>query len=96
LSETWVKEKGGDKMRERLTEGYEWRMQGVKRRSKKGRTMGGMMMGIRKELVEKEKEEIRETEGVMTRRIRYGRSSLKIVRVYVNGDMENKLEELRE
>jgi len=38
-----------------------------------------MMLGIRKELVEKEKEEVRGTEGVMIGRIRYGKGSLRIV-----------------
>jgi len=67
----------------------------AKRRSKKGRAMGGMMLGIKKELVKKEKKEVRETEGVMIGRVRYGKDSLRIVGVYVNGDMEKKLEELR-
>jgi len=31
----------------------------------------------------------------MVRKIRYGKGSLKIVGVYVNGDMERKLEELK-
>jgi len=50
---------------------------------------------LEKEIVEKEKEEVKETEGVMIGKIRYGKGSLRIVGVYVNGDMERKLVELR-
>jgi len=31
----------------------------------------------------------------MMRRIKYGKSSLRIVGIYVNGDMEKKLEQLK-
>lgn len=36
--------------------GYVWGMQWVERKNKKGRAMGGMLMGIRKELIDKGKE----------------------------------------
>lgn len=50
LLETWVDDKGWQKTKKRLPGGYIWRMQGAKRRSKKGRAMGEMMLGVRKEL----------------------------------------------
>jgi len=42
------------------------------------------------------KEEVRETEEIMTGRIRYGEGSMRITGVYVNGNMKRKLEEMRE
>lgn len=53
-------------------------------------------MGSRKELTKWEREEGKEAiEGIVERKIKYGRDSLRIVGVYVNGDTERKLEGLR-
>jgi len=49
LVETWTEEKGWEKVKERLPGGFVWRTQGVKRKKKKGRAIGGLVMGIRKE-----------------------------------------------
>jgi len=38
----------------------------------------------------------REVEGLITGRVKYGSGELRVVGVYVNKDMESKLEELRE
>jgi len=35
LLETWMEEKGWDKMRDKLRRGYIWKVQGIKRKSKK-------------------------------------------------------------
>ncbi|KYN50622.1 hypothetical protein ALC57_15112 [Trachymyrmex cornetzi] len=93
LLETWVEKKGGKKLIERLPEGYVWRVQDAKRRSKKGRAMGGMVLGIRKELYGGEcggKEE----EGMMTGLVKVGRDRVRMVGVYVNMDLEGKLKRL--
>lgn len=34
-----------------MPEGYEWGRQLARRKNKKGRAMGGMIMGIRRELI---------------------------------------------
>lgn len=44
----------------------------------------------------RERKDIQEVEGIITGKIRYGKGSYKMVGVYVNGDMERKLEELDE
>lgn len=95
LIETWVEEKGWKRLKERLPRGYVWKCQAAKRRNRKGRAVDGMIMGIKKEVIEKGGEEEREVEGLVVGRIRWGRESWRIIRVYVNGDMESKLEELR-
>lgn len=47
LSETWVQEKGWEKVRRRLPRGYRWEMQEAGRKNRKGRAIGGMVMGVR-------------------------------------------------
>lgn len=49
LIETWMEEGEWGKWRDRLPEGFKWKMQGARRRSKKGRAIRGMLLGIRKE-----------------------------------------------
>lgn len=65
LLETWSDEKSWSKVREWLPEGYVWGVQWATRRNEKGRAMGGMVMGIRKELVEKGMEIEAKGEGIM-------------------------------
>ncbi|KAI4480730.1 hypothetical protein M0802_014122 [Mischocyttarus mexicanus] len=55
------------------------------------------MMGVRTELTAEEEEgEERQTEGLMTREIKVGEERWVVVAVYVNGDMDRKLEQIRE
>jgi len=54
------------------------------------------MLGIRRDLMRQKVEEGREVEGLITRRIKYGRDNLRVVGVYVNKDSAGKLKELRE
>ncbi|KAL6419614.1 hypothetical protein ACFW04_013702 [Cataglyphis niger] len=50
LSETWLDRKGWDSARGYLPKGYRWEVQLAERRNKKGRAIGGMLLGIKKEL----------------------------------------------
>lgn len=63
FSETWVEEKDWGRVKGKLPKGYVWRVQGVRKKNKKGRAIGGMVMGIRKGMWEKE--EVQEVEGVI-------------------------------
>lgn len=49
----------------KLSEGYKWGIQGATRKGKKGRAIGEMLMGIRRDLIEKGKEINVEDEGVV-------------------------------
>lgn len=69
-------------------------MQYAEKRNKKGRAMGGMVMGIRKELMKREGEINVRTERLITGRVKIGRGSWRVVGVYINEDMERKLQEL--
>lgn len=46
-----------------MPEGYKWGVQWATRRERKGKAIGGMIMGIRQELLEKWKEINVEREG---------------------------------
>lgn len=94
MIETWIDEWGWEKIRRRLPIGYKWSAQMAKRKYEKGRPSGGMMLGIREE-IEVEEVEREETEGRMSCLIRMGDERWKIIGLYVNGDMEKKLEGLK-
>jgi len=73
-----------------------WRMQGAKRKKKREGNRKNDYMGIKKDLEIQKKGEKEEKEDIMVERMKYGKASLRIVRLYVNGDTEKKLEELKE
>nr|XP_034194798.1 uncharacterized protein LOC117611018 [Osmia lignaria] len=97
LIETWLEEKGWDRIRDRMPKGYRWEAQLAKRKNKKGRAMGGMIMGVKKGILGKEGgirvEE--EKEGIIMAECKGGKLNWRIVGVYVNGDMEAKIKDLR-
>ncbi|EFN83458.1 vicilin-like seed storage protein At2g18540 [Harpegnathos saltator] len=57
MMETWLDEKGWEKLRGRLPKEFKWKAQTAERRNKKGRACGGMLMEIKKELRIVEEEE---------------------------------------
>ena len=63
---------------------------GIIRRGERG---GGMIMGVRKGM-EMRGESRGEMEGMMTKGVKMGEEWWRIVGVYVNQDLERKLEEL--
>lgn len=79
------------KLRGRLSKGYK-EVQLAKRKSRKGRAMEGMVMGVRRGIEVGKREE--EEESLMSRMIRLEREEWKIVGVYVTGDLEEKWEKL--
>lgn len=95
LIETWVEEKGWRRWKERMPNGYKWGIQYAERRNKKGRAMGGMIMGMKEGLMEKGEEMVTKTEGLIAGRIKVTGESWR-VGVYISGDMEKRLQRLRE
>lgn len=69
LLETWVEERGWRKVKGKLPKGYNWEVQITKRRNRKGRTMGRMMMGVNRgiEIVEEEKMEMEDLMSKVTK-----------------------------
>lgn len=79
-----------------MPRGYRWGVQFAEKRNRKGRAMGGMVMEVREEAMEKgENIEVGE-EGIITGRIKIGKDKWRIVGVYVNADMEGKLQSIAE
>jgi len=54
MMETWLDRKEWKKIKMRLSNEFNWEAQAVKKKNKKGRACGGMLLGIRKG-IEKEK-----------------------------------------
>lgn len=86
MSETWLKK--GVKTEGRMPRDYKWEVQLASRKNKKGRIIGGMLMGIRRGLKVMEEEGGREMEGMMMRLVRIGQEKWKIIGVYINGNMK--------
>jgi len=52
-----MEEKNWEKIKEKLPKGYRWKVQGARRKNKKGRMMGGMIVGVKKKLIKQEEED---------------------------------------
>lgn len=78
-----------------ITGSVRWGVQYAKRKSRKGRAIGGMVMGIKEELMGKEEETVEKGEGLIVGKASLGRRRWRIVGVYVNGDMDNKLDRMK-
>lgn len=69
----------------------------AKRRNRKSKTMEGMIMGIKKDIMEKRIEMEVRREELMIGRIKRGEEKWKIMEVYVGkGEMKKILKELEE
>lgn len=91
LLETWVEEKGWSKVQEKLPKGYSWGKQWAIREEKKGRARGGILMGIKKEMVEDKEEFNVETEGIVVGEAKLGKEDWRIIGVYVNKGIERMI-----
>lgn len=97
MMETWIDERGWEVIKKKLPKGYRWEKQAAKKRKKKGRPMRGMIMGIKEEGGRIKAAEIGEKrEGIMVADIEVGREKWRVIGIYINGDMERKMEELKE
>lgn len=91
LQETWMNEKGWRGIKGKLPRGYVWWLQWAEKKNRIGRAMGGMVMGIKREIVEKGKRIETGKEGMIVGRVKVGEQSWRVVGVYVNGNMEETL-----
>lgn len=91
LLETWMNEKGWRGIKGKLPRGYIWGLQWAEKKNGKGKAMGGMVMGIKREIVEKGKGIETGKEGMIVGRVIVGEQSWRVVGVYVNGNMEEAL-----
>ncbi|XP_071568793.1 uncharacterized protein [Temnothorax nylanderi] len=97
MMETWMDGRGWERIRENLPKEFNWRVQIASRRNKKGRACGGMLIGIRSGIEEiKEGKRMEEEEGKVEIKIRIGEETWRIIGIYVNKDIDKKLEGLKE
>lgn len=80
LTETLLKERGEGKLRDKLPQDYKQSCQAAVRDKFKGRGMGGMIVGIRREIREKKIEQKRE--DMIDIRFRIGEEKWRIISVY--------------
>lgn len=95
LSETWLQKKDWEGVQKLLPKGYVWEVQEARRRNKKGRTMGGMIVGVREEIGRETEFLDREEKGLQVVKVNLGAEWWRLVGVYVNGDLEEKMRCLR-
>src|SRR5580765_957004 len=95
MTETWIEEKDWERLKEKLPKEFVWKSQIAKRRNRKGRAVGGMLLEAKKNLtvvgVKEEGEE-----GRIVCKIKMGEEMWRILGIYVNGDMEKKLKGIME
>lgn len=94
LMETWVEEKEWKKLKERLPREYDWGMQLTKRRSKRRRVRGEIIMGIRKDLVEEGTVIEEKEERIMIGRVKRGEERWRVVGVYIWENLDWTLEKI--
>ena len=64
--------------------------------SKKGRAIEGMVMGIRKEMIDKNEGIRTVEEGIIQGKVKRGGEKWRLVEVYVSGGIEETLERMEE
>lgn len=83
LCEIWVERRKWERIRRVLPKGYKWEMQGAEKVHKKGRSAGGMITGVRKEIREdKKRKRSSSKDGCMVRTISIGGEMVDIVGIY--------------
>jgi len=90
-----LNEKGWERIRGRLPKGYKWKVQVARRRNRKGRACGDMLLGIRKDVIEEEEEAGKE-EGKMVCKLKVREEKWRVVKMYVNGEIGRRLENMRD
>lgn len=89
-------ERGWKVWKDKLPRGYRWGVQYAVRRNRKERAIGGMLMGVKIGLSEREKEFEMGGKGLISEWVKVGEERWRIVGLYINGDMEGKLQVLKE
>jgi hypothetical protein len=90
LVETWVEEKGWERLEKRMPREFEWKCQYAERESKKGRAKGGIIMGVKKGLEEENGSGVKEERGFMERTVKRKQRKWRIVTVYSRSMKETK------
>jgi len=57
MTKTWIERKRWDRLKNYLPEDFKWKCQHAKRKKNKGRAMGGIITGIKKDIKEENEDE---------------------------------------
>jgi hypothetical protein len=90
LVETWVEEKGWERLEKRMPREFEWKCQYAEKESKKGRAKGGIIMGVKKGLEEENGSGVKEERGFMERTVKRKQRKWRIVTIYSRSMKETK------
>lgn len=90
----WIK-RAGEKIRDFMPKGYRREVQWAGKKNRKRREMGGMILGVRVGIIVEKGNRVRNEERAMAVKVKLG-EWWRVVEVYVNKNLESKLEELRE
>jgi len=96
LVETWIDEMGWEKVKGKLSRGYKWGVKKGEKVNRKGKVKKGMVMGVRKDMMDGRIKVDTEREGIMKGKVRVGEEVWEIREVYVSrmlGKILNELEE---
>lgn len=74
---------------------YRWKVQYARRKNRKGRAIGGLMLGIGKEIETEDLNQGEEKEGIMGKVMKLGEEKWRLIGVYVREDIEGRMEFLR-
>lgn len=77
-------------MKSRVPKAFEWSVRVAERKNRRGRGMGGTVVGVKKELKETGTKMVELGEGVAYVRVRIGGESWKVVEVYVMDEDREK------
>lgn len=83
-----MEEKGWEKWKNWLPKGFKWGVQHARRKNRKGRAIGGMLMG-RKEASGERKGDRSRGGGLIVGNIRWGKERWRVIGVYVGGGIED-------
>ncbi|XP_070526198.1 cilia- and flagella-associated protein 251-like [Cardiocondyla obscurior] len=95
MCETWLEEKRWKGIRSRLPKGYKWINKGAEKKNKKGKAMGGMLIGWKEEMEGKREIDFEDKKGMIEIKIKCGRVWWKIAGVYVNENLEDMIENMK-
>lgn len=96
MLETWLEKKRWKRIKNKLSGEFEWETQLATKRSKKGRAMGGITMGMKKELKMKGKRMRQRGEGMVEWKVMIGKEIWNVGGIYAREGMGKIIEELRE
>jgi len=96
LCETWIKERGWESLKVRLSKNFVWKCQYAVRVKRKDRARGGIITGVRKGIEEISVKEIKAIDGIQERRMRLEGRLWRIITIYNNSSMKSKRKEIED